>query len=139
MSEGNKTIADRWHLFEEACESAGPGDLPQLLRSLKGMSTPTPTSQPLTLSPMVTSKAPAPLPTPVKMKQEALDLEEPVVIRIEGKRKWSCPQCGFIKGSKNGCDAHIRETHSKKALLCALWSFYTFNMDSLNRYVKEHN
>ena len=103
------------------------------------MSTPTPTSQPSTLSPMDTSKALTPSLSPVNIKQEALDPEEPVVIRIEGKRKWSCPQCGFVKGSKNGCDAHIRETHSKKALLCALCSFSTFNMDSLNRHVKEHN
>ena len=55
-------------------------------------------------------------PTPVQIKKEALDSEEPDVIRIEGKRKWSCPQCGFVKGSKNGCNAHIRVTHSKKAL-----------------------
>ena len=67
VSEGNKTMADRWHLFEEACENAGPGDLFQLLRSFKGMSTPT--SQPSTPSPMDTSKAPTPLPSPVKIKQ----------------------------------------------------------------------
>ena len=134
VSEANKTIADGWRIFEEACENAGQGDLPQLLRSLKGMSTPTPTSQPPptltamdTLTPNPgTSKAPTPSqssPSPVKIKQEPLDPEERVVIRIEGKRKWSCPQ----------------ETHSKKALLCTLCSFSSFHMDSLNRHVKEHN
>ena len=66
VSEGNKTIADGWHLFEEACENAGPGDLTQMLRSLKGMSTQTPTSQPSTPSQMDTSKAPTSLPSPVK-------------------------------------------------------------------------
>ena len=39
-SEAHKTIADGWLLFEEACQEAGPGDLPQLLKSLKRMPIP---------------------------------------------------------------------------------------------------
>ena len=49
------------------------------------------------------------------------------------------PECDFVMGLKNGCDAHIRATHTGKALLCALCSFSSYNMDSLNRHAKKHN
>ena len=39
-------IAEGWEMFEEAVEAAGTGDLPQLLRSLRGMTTPTPPPPP---------------------------------------------------------------------------------------------
>ena len=40
-SEAHIIIVDGWLLFEEVCQKAGPVGLPQLLRSLKGMLTPT--------------------------------------------------------------------------------------------------
>ena len=35
-------IAEGWEIFEEVVEAAGTGDLPQLLRSLRVMTMPTP-------------------------------------------------------------------------------------------------
>ena len=92
VSEAHKTIADGWPLFEEASQETGPGDLPQLLRSLKGMSTPTQTPNLMatsTTSPanLPGSKGPSqiPSPSPVKFKTEPANPEEPIVIRVEGK------------------------------------------------------
>ena len=143
VSEGHKTITDGWLLFEKVCEEAELGNLLQLLRSLKGMLMPTLTPQPMATSqtspPGSKGPSPVPSPSPVKLKSEPVDTEEPVVIRVEGKRMFSCPQCGFVMVNKNGCDAHIRATHCKKPLLCHICSFSTYNMDSLNRHMKEHN
>ena len=36
-------VSEGWTLFECMCEEVGPGELPQLLRQLKGATTPTPT------------------------------------------------------------------------------------------------
>ena len=42
VSAGLKTVTNGWKLFEEAVEVAEAGDLPQVLHSIKGMTTPTP-------------------------------------------------------------------------------------------------
>ena len=47
VAGGHKTIMDGWNLFEEVVEEAGPGDLHQLLRQLKGKTTPTPPPTPM--------------------------------------------------------------------------------------------
>ena len=39
-------IADGWAMFKEVVEAAGIGDLPQLLRLLRGMMMPTPPTSP---------------------------------------------------------------------------------------------
>ena len=39
-------VSEGWTLFERTCEEVGPGELPQLLRQLKGAMTPTPTPGP---------------------------------------------------------------------------------------------
>ena len=36
VAAGHRMIAEGWEMFEEAVEAAGTGDLPQLLRSLRG-------------------------------------------------------------------------------------------------------
>ena len=127
-------VADGWALFEEAIEGAGEGDLPQLLHHLRGMRTPTPPPQ--------QSAAPTDVP-PVqalvkKIKTENLG-DQPIVVMVGGSHSWACPQCNMVRGSKNGCDTHIRQVHTGKALVCALCSFSTYNMDSLQRHKKEHN
>ena len=40
VSEGHIKIMAGWEMFEEAVAVAGAGDLPQLFRGLKGMTTP---------------------------------------------------------------------------------------------------
>ena len=39
VAEGHRMVAQGWALFEEAVETAGAGDLPQLLHHLRGMMT----------------------------------------------------------------------------------------------------
>ena len=125
-------IVEGWQLFEEAVEEGALGDLPALLRHLKGKTTPTPT--PIDLS----QETPSPAPSPAKKVKTENVSEEPVMIIIGERRSWACPQCNTVRGSKNGCDAHIRQAHTRKALVCAFCSFSTYNMDSLQRHKKEH-
>ena len=127
-------VADGWALFEEAIKGAGEGDLPWLLRHLRGVTT-------LTLLPQAMDVPQASTLTPSlakKMKTKNVG-DQPVVVMVGGTRSWACPQCNMVRGSKNGCDAHIRQVHTGKALVCALCSFSTYNMDSLQRHKKEHN
>ena len=139
MAARHRMVVEGWALFKEAVSSAGDGDLPQLLRSLRGMMMPTPppaptgTPPPSTPPPQLMEQSPSPV------KKEGGSGEDPVLIRVEGKIKYQCPQCNIIVASKNGCDAHIRAQHTGKALRCAYCSFLTYNMDSLNRHLREHN
>ena len=145
-------IAEGWEMFEEAVEAAGTGDLPQLLRSLRGMTMPTPPPPPPPPTPPPAGPA-APVEqqgaTAVSMevagvsgvspvKKEGVSSEQVVVV-IGGVRKLACPQCSTVKGSKNGCDTHIRQAHTGKVLLYDLCGFSTYNLDSLSMHKKEHN
>ena len=56
------------------------------------------------------------------VKKEGVS-SEPVVVVAGGVRKWACPQCSTVRGSKNGCDTHIRQAHTGKVLLCGLCGF----------------
>ena len=145
VAAGHKMISDGWNMFEKTCLEVGTGELPQLLRSLKLMTTPT--STPI----------PTPTPTtPVKEEQEedegdvtmvkeemeeGVTKEEPVYIPLgNNKYKYGCGNCNITPmASKNGMDAHIRKCHTKKALVCSFCMFSTYNYDSLNRHAKDHN
>ena len=121
IAVGHRMVVDGWTLFEEAIEGAGEGDLPQLLCHLRGVMTPT--------LPPQQSVAPTDMPPvqlPVKrIKTENLG-DQPVVVMVGGGScSWAFPQCNMVRGSKNGCDAHIRQVHTGKALVCALCSFST--------------
>ena len=100
---GHKMVAEGWELFDQAVEEAGAGDLPQLLRSLKVMTTPQPTTPPPMDFTLGAPSQTTPSPSPVKKEHST----EPLLIRVEGKIKYSCPQCDKVITSKNGCDAHI--------------------------------
>ena len=52
VAEGYSTVVEAWELFEKAVEEAGPGDLPNLLRQLKGKTMLTETTPPPLASPM---------------------------------------------------------------------------------------
>ena len=143
VAEGHRMVAQGWTLFEEAVGTAGPGDLPQLLCHLKGVTTPTPPPTPAP-APGPAGQVPMDVPpqqqgTPVSSPVKIERGDQPVVLMVGGVRSWACPQCNTIRGSKNGCDAHIRQAHTGKALVCALCRFSTYNMDSLQRHEKEHN
>ena len=50
ITEGHKTVAEGWRMFEEAVDESMPGDLPQLLRQLKEKTMPTHPHLPWTLA-----------------------------------------------------------------------------------------
>ena len=110
------------------------GELPQLLQYVKTHTTPTTTA------------------TLVKEEQELMDVgavkteEKPIVeklihVSFGGQTvEYRCGNCHIApKKSKAGMDANIRSVHTKKALLCSFCAFSTYNFDSLNRHMKEHN
>ena len=136
--EGHKTVVEGWRMFEEAVDESMPGDLPQLLRQLKEKTMPTPPPSPMDIGQASGQTQPVPAtPSPVKMEGGSKS-EEPIIVIILGHRNWACPQCNTVRGSCNGCDAHIRQAHTGKALLKSFCSFSTYNMDLLTRHEKEH-
>ena len=136
--EGHKTVAEGWRMFEEAIDESMPGDLPQLLRQLKEETTPMPSPSPMDIGQASQPSQPVPaMLSPVKREGGSKN-EEPVIVMILGHRNWACSQCNTVWGSHNGCDAHIRQAHTGKALVCLFCSFSTYNMDLLMRHEKEH-
>ena len=137
MAEGHRLVSEGWTLFEHMCEEVGPGELPQLLRQLKGVTTPTP----------------APDPSPVKIEPMEEEgeiklladpgvsgfIEMPIMIKLGPcEYTYKCGNCDIAPRTKRAIDAHIHSVHTKKALLCSFCHFSTYNMDSLQRHEKEH-
>ena len=149
VAAGHKMVSDGWNLFEEACAEAGPGELPQLLRSLKGAVTPTPMGSPTTpvKQEQVKQEQDQPMQVPAESPTPSTSAEiktEPVLIKImdggKTRYKYGCPNCDVgIMGSKRGMDAHIRATHTKIPLLCSYCEFTSYNMDSLQRHEREQH
>ena len=142
ITDGLKTVADRWRLFEEAVDESIPGDLPQLLQQLKEKTTLTPPPSLMDLGQTSEGRHATPaslVPSLSLVKKEGgIKNKEPIMIMILGHRNWACPQCNTVRGSQNGSDAHIRQAHTGKALVCLFCSFSTYNMYSLQRHEKEH-
>ena len=129
-------VAEGWMLFEHMCEEVGPGELPQLLRQLKGVMTPTPAPEP---SPMKTE------PMEEGEVKSAADpgmsafIETPIMIKLGPcEYIYKCGNCDITPKTKCAVYAHIHSVHTKKALLCSFCHFSTYNMDSLQRHEKEH-
>ena len=133
VAQGHAAVAEGWELFEEA----GPGDLPDLLHQFKGKTTPTQMPPPPQASLMEVGEKTTMPPPASPVKKEVCN-KDPVIVMVGGVRKWACPQCNTIQGSRNRCDAHIRQTHTGKALVCAFCSFSSYNLDSMQRHEKEH-
>ena len=82
VTQGHTAVAEGWQLFEEAVEEAGHGDLPNVLRQLKGKTTPTqmpPTPQSL---PMEVGSMPPPA-SPVKIEESSSN-KDPVIVMVGG-------------------------------------------------------
>ena len=144
LAETHQTVADGWKLFKEPVEGAGARDLPHLLCIIEAMVTPSPLTIPMevpeTWEAGSGGKAITPtLPTPSPIKRQDENIEEPVVIRINEKRKWACPQCNFVIISQRGCYGHIREKHTGKTYVCSMCNFSSYNLDSLHKHEREHN
>ena len=74
----HRMVANGWAMFEEAIEGVGEGDLPQLLRHLRGVTTPTPPPQPQQESAPPTDSQPTPSPAK-KIKTENVG-DQPVIV-----------------------------------------------------------
>ena len=74
MKAGHQMVAQGWVLFEEVVKDAGAGDLPQLLRSIKTMTTPPPATPP----PKMDVSGVTPLP----VKKEHGTGEELVYVKV---------------------------------------------------------
>ena len=109
-------VAEGWTLFECTCEEVKLGELPQFLRQLKGVMTPTPTPG---LSPVKTE--------PMEEEGEVQHLadpgasgfiEMPIMIKL-GPHQYTCKcgNCDLAPRTKCAIDAHIYSVHTKKALL----------------------
>ena len=82
VAQCHAAVAEGWQLFEEAVEEAGPSDLPNLLRQLKGKTTPTQMPPPPQSSPMEVGTMPPPA-SPVKIEPSSLN-EDPVIVMWGG-------------------------------------------------------
>ena len=137
VARGHELVAQGWAAFEQTCTEVGVGELPQLLQYVKTHITTTPTA--------------TPVKEEVKEEEEAMDvepakkeegiIEKPIHVSFGGQTvEYRCGNCDIApRKSKAGMDAHIRSVHTKKALLCSFCAFSTYNYDSLNRHMKEHN
>ena len=71
ISEGHKTVAEGWRMFEEAVDKSMPGDLPQLLQQLKEKTMPTPPPSPMDIGQASQPSQTVPaMPSPVKREGE---------------------------------------------------------------------
>ena len=141
VAAGHRMVTGGWTLFKCMCEEVGPGELPQLLRQLKSVTTPTPAS-PGPSTPVKTE--------PMEEEEEIEKLadvgvsgsgfiETPIMIKLGPHQyMYKCGNCDIPPKIKCAMDAHIHSVHTKKALLCSFCHFSTYNMDSLQRHEKEH-
>ena len=137
-------VAEGWTLFEHTCEEVGPGELPQLLRQLKGSTTPSPVPTPQVIpkaEPMEEQPSPVPEASPVvPVVGPSGFIKTPIMTKLgPHSYEFRCGNCDIPpRTTKRAMDAHICSTHTKKALLCSFCHFSTYNLDSLQRHEKEH-
>ena len=133
VARGHEMVAQGLAAFERMCTEVGVGELPQLLQYMKTHTTPTPTATPV--------KEEEEEPMDVGVKKEEAIVEKPIHVSFGGQTvEYRCGNCDIApKKSKSGMDARFQSVHTKKALLCSFCAFSTYNFDSLNRHMKEHN
>ena len=134
VARGHEMVAQGWAAFERTCREVGVGELPQLLQYVKTHTAPTPTATPV-------KEEEEELMDVGGVKKEEAIVEKPIQVSFGGQTvEYRCGNCDIApKKSKSGMDAHIQSVHIKKALLCSFCAFSTYNFDSLNRHMKEHN
>ena len=156
-------VAEAWGLFEEAVAEAGPGDLPNILRSLKATLAKPPRTPAVTVKvegPATEMMPPPATPPPATPPRDTTVMEQagsrattplattPVLFKFkkeEGGKvtyKYGCPvpACEHpVMASKYGMDAHIREKHTFEPHLCAFCNFTSFNLDSVMRHERKQH
>ena len=143
VSAGHKMVSDGWAAFENACANAGPGELPQLLRSLKGKTNPSPPCRslmPIKQEPMDVYNQVNGTSQDMSPTTEKPIRETPIAVRLEGhKYQYRCGNCDIAPtATSRAMDSHIRAVHTKKAFLCSYCDFTTYNLDSMQRHEKSH-
>ena len=136
-------VSDRWAAFENACANAGPGELPQLLRSLKGKTNPSPPCRiltPIKQEPMDVSHQVNEASQNMSTGTQQAICKTPIAVRLEGhKYQYRCGNCDIAPtATSRAMDAHIQAVHTKKAFLCSYCDFTTYNLDSMQRHEKGH-
>ena len=128
-------VSDGWAAFENACANAGPGELPQLLRSLKGKTLTPIKQEPMDVSHKVNGTSQNMSPS----TQQPI-CKTPIAIRLEGhKYQYRCGNCDIaLTATSQAMDVHIRAVHTKKAFLCSYCDFTTYNLGSMQRHEKGH-
>ena len=124
-----------WALFEKTAEEMAPGELWQLLPSLKMTTTPP--------------------PTPTKMKEEKEEgeermedepgpskrLEKPIYVKLWG----TSTSTDVVTVMLPQCDQNMGWMHTstvctqRRPLLCMFCPFSTYNLDSLNRHKRDQH
>ena len=106
-------VADGWAQFEEAIKGAGEGDLPQLLRHLRGMTTPTPPPQ-QSPAPIDVPQMTTPTPSPAKnIKTENVG-DQPVVVMVGGVVHGPAPNVIRLGGQRMAATpTYSRSTQEK--------------------------
>ena len=127
-------IAEGWEMFEEAMEAAGTGDLPQLLRLLRGMTTPTPPPPPPTPQPAGAVEEQAATAVPMEVagvsgvslvKKEGAS-SEPVVVIVGGGKKLGLSTVFNCKGVEEWLRQPYQAGPYRKG--SSLWPVWVFNI-----------
>ena len=134
VAAGHRMITEGWEMFEEAMEAAGTGDLPQLLRSLRGITTltppPPPPPTPLQSGPVQQEPMPAILMevagvSGVSLVKKDWASSEPVVVVVWGVRKWAYPVFN-CKGVEEQLQHPYQAGPYRKG--SSLWPVWVFNV-----------
>ena len=118
-------------MFEEAVEAAGTGDLPQLLRLLRGMTTPTPPPPPPTPQPAGAVEEQAGTAVPMEVagvslvKKEGVS-SEPVVVIVGGGQKMGLSTVFNCKGVEEQLRRPYQAGPYRKG--SSLWPVWVFNV-----------
>ena len=140
VSAGHRMVSEGWATFENACAKAEPGELPQLLHSLKGKMTPSPPCsivRPIKQDPMdvdhqingtTQQKSPAPIwETPIAVPLEGHKYQ--LGMKIVILHQWQLLMQWMLT---------FEQSITKKAFLYSYCDFTTYNLDSIQRYEKGH-
>ena len=137
VARGHELVAQGWVQFEKTCSEVGAGELPQLLQYIKSKTTPTP------MTPVKQNIKEEEEEMDVEVKAEMVEkplVEKPIHITWGVQMvEYRCGNCDITPTrSKLGMDAHMRSVH-KEGSVVLLLCISTYNFDSLNRHMKEHN
>lgn len=57
-------------------------------------------------------------------------------VKIDGKRKYVCSECGHVSGSHSGAKSHIIQKHTQEKFECPTCAWSTSNADSYSKHLQ---